>query len=192
MELHEVTQDLFGPLARLAGDWEGSHGVDFSFHHEEKVTGTTPYFEKVQLKPFGPVDNGQQHLYGLDYRMAAWRISELDDDPFHTEGGYWLYDPEAEFLTRCFMVPRGSVLIASASVLKSDTEYLLRAERGSTTNGILSNPYLEANARSDSYEIKISLSPNGWSYESTTVLSMSVLDKPLHHTDRNSLTLTKG
>ena len=85
-----------------------------------------------------------------------------------------------------------SKLIASAPVPKSAVEFLLPAERGSTTNGILSNPYLDANARSDDYEIRISLTPNGWSYESTTVLSMSNLDQPLHHTDRNSLTLTKG
>ena len=77
MELHEVTQELFGPLAHLAGEWEGSDGMDFSFHHEEEATGFTPYMEKVQLKPFGPVDNGEQHLYGLDYRMAAWRMTEL-------------------------------------------------------------------------------------------------------------------
>ncbi len=79
MELHEVTQDLFGPLASLAGDWEGSDGLDFSFHHEEGATGDTPYFETVQFKPFGPVDNGSQSLYGLDYRMAAWRMTELDE-----------------------------------------------------------------------------------------------------------------
>ena len=116
MELHEVTQELFGPLAHLAGEWEGSDGMDFSFHHEEEATGFTPYMEKVQLKPFGPVDNGEQHLYGLDYRMAAWRMTELDQDPFHTEVGYWLYDAEAKILSRCFMVPRGSVLIASGQV----------------------------------------------------------------------------
>ncbi len=31
----------------------------------------TPYLEKVAMKPFGPVDNGSQHLYGLDYRSDA-------------------------------------------------------------------------------------------------------------------------
>ena len=42
------------------------------------------------MKPFGPVDNGTQALYGLDYRMAAWRGDE--ENPFHTEVGYWLWD----------------------------------------------------------------------------------------------------
>ena len=192
MELNEVTQELFGPLAHLAGEWEGSDGMDFSFHHEEDATGFTPYMEKVQLKPFGPVDNGEQHLYGLDYRMAAWRMTELDQDPFHTEVGYWLYDAEAKILSRCFMVPRGSVLIASGQVEPDATEFLLTAERGSTTNGILSNSYLDERARSDSYEIKISVSPDNWSYESTTVLEMANLGRSLQHTDRNSLSRLKG
>ena len=33
------------------------------------------------MKPFGPVDNGAQHLYGLDYRMAAWRERRREPVP---------------------------------------------------------------------------------------------------------------
>ena len=124
--------------------------------------------------------------------MAAWRMTELDDDPFHTEIGYWLYDPVAHILSRCFMVPRGSVLIASGQVAPNATEFSLTAERGSTTNGILSNSYLDQQARSESYEIQISVTDGGWSYESTTVLAMANLDKKLNHTDRNSLVRAKG
>lgn len=50
----------------------------------------TPYREKCTFKAFGPVDNGDQHLYGLDYKTAMWRGDE--DNPFHTEVGYWLWD----------------------------------------------------------------------------------------------------
>ena len=41
--------------------------------HKESRVLDTPYLEKCTLKPFGPVDNGDQHLYGLDYRSAMWR-----------------------------------------------------------------------------------------------------------------------
>jgi hypothetical protein len=60
----------WGPLAGLIGEWEGDQGVDFSFHNVEGEVGETKYREKVSMKPFGPVDNGTQHLYGLDYRMG--------------------------------------------------------------------------------------------------------------------------
>ena len=81
----------WGPLAALAGEWEGEGGLDVSFHHAEEAVGDTVYLERVTMKPFGPVDNGRQHIYGLDYKTAMWRNDEAD--PFHTELGYWLWDP---------------------------------------------------------------------------------------------------
>jgi hypothetical protein len=50
----------------------------------------TPYREKATVTPFGPVCNGGQRLFGLDYRTAMWRDAETN--PFHTEVGYWLWD----------------------------------------------------------------------------------------------------
>jgi len=79
--------DKLGPLQPLVGTWEGEGGVDFSFHHEDGESADTIYREHITFNPFGPVDNGSQHLFGLDYRMAAWRDDE--EDPFHTEVGYW-------------------------------------------------------------------------------------------------------
>ena len=54
----------WGPLAALAGMWEGNDGLDVSFHNLEGRVGKTGYLEKTQLKPFGPVDNGDQCLAG--------------------------------------------------------------------------------------------------------------------------------
>lgn len=73
----------WGPLARLAGIWEGDRGEDVAYSNEKGSVGLTPYREHTELKPFGPVENGIQTLYGLDYRMAAWRGTE--ENPFHTE-----------------------------------------------------------------------------------------------------------
>ena len=55
--------------------------------------------------PFGPVDNGNQHLYGLDYKSAMWRGDE--ENPFHTEVGYWLWDAATGEVMKGFVVPRG-------------------------------------------------------------------------------------
>src|SRR5215510_10401891 len=115
----------WGPLAPLIGEWEGESGLDVSFHNLEGVTAETKYREKTSMKPFGPVDNGNQHLYGLDYRMAAWRADE--ENPFHTEVGYWLWDGDMGEVMRCFMVPRGSTLIAGGVAEASDTRFVLEA-----------------------------------------------------------------
>src|SRR4051794_16914231 len=99
-----------GPLGGLIGTWEGDQGIDISYHHSEGKVGETPYREHVEFKPFGPVVNGKQDLFGLDYRMAAYRLGE--DEPFHTEVGYWLWDGANGQVMRSFMVPRGMVVIA--------------------------------------------------------------------------------
>ncbi len=52
-------------------------------------------------------------LYGLDYRMAAWRGTE--ENPFHTEVGYWLWDARDSEVIRCFLIPRGSAVVAGAT-----------------------------------------------------------------------------
>ena len=183
----DLTATNFGPLLALAGTWEGHGGVDFSYHHAEKEDADTSYFERITFSTFGPVDNGTQHLYGLDYRMAAWRSTELDQDPFHTEVGYWLYDPAAEQLMRCFMIPRGTVLIAGGACAADATSFELEADLGSTNYGILENKYLAANASTVKYTLSLSLGDDEFTYEEDSVLKMAGRDELLHHTDRNVL-----
>ena len=184
----DLTVENFGPLLSMVGTWEGHKGMDFSYHNEEQETGQTSYFERVTFSTFGPVDNGNQHLYGLDYRMAAWRSDELDQDPFHTEVGYWLYDPAEKQIMRCFMVPRGTVVIAGGTCEPDATSFTMTAELGSTNYGILENKYLSQNASTVEYKVDITLGEGEWSYAEDSVLKMAVQEDLLHHTDENTLT----
>ena len=60
--------------------------------------------------------------------------------------------------------------------------------RGSETNGIVSNPFLEYAFRTESYTVTVSIHPDGtWSYEQDTVLIIPGQAEPFHHTDRNTL-----
>jgi hypothetical protein len=176
-------------LEALAGTWEGADGVDVAFHNAKQAVGETHFLEKVELKPFGPVDNGRQVLYGLDYRMAAWRHGEENDNPFHTEVGYWLWDAADSQVMRCFMVPRATVLIAGATCEPDSNTFTLRADPGEPCYGILENRYLGANASTKHYECTITVHPEGgWSYESDTVVSLTAMGgDTLHHTDRNTM-----
>ena len=79
----------------------------------------------MQLKPFGPVDNGSQHLYGLDYRTAMWRGYE--ENPFHTEVGYWLWDAATGEIMRGFVVPRGITVLAGGIATADTTQFTLTA-----------------------------------------------------------------
>jgi hypothetical protein len=177
---------LLGPLAPLAGTWEGDAGLDVAFQHSRGDIGETPYRERITFSPFGPVDNGDQSLFGLDYRTAAWR--EGEDDPFHTEVGYWLWDPADGQVMRCFMVPRGSTILAGGMTTADATQFSMQAEVGSETYGILSNPYLARAARTVLYQVIISVEgPDQWSYRQTTTIEHARLAEPLEHTDTNTL-----
>ena len=174
-----------GPLQPLAGIWEGDDGLDVSFHHDVGAIAETRYRERITLNPFGPVDNGTQCLYGLDYRMAAWRGDETD--PFHTEIGYWLWDAAAGQVLRCFMVPRGTVVIAGGTAAPGDERFRMVAEVGSETYGILSNQYLAERARTVRYECTVAVAGDTWSYDETTVVDLPETSGPMDHTDRNTL-----
>jgi hypothetical protein len=178
--------EQWGPLGGLVGEWEGNEGLDVSFHNEHGKVKETEYREKTSFKPFGPVDNGPQLLYGLDYRTAAWRGDE--ENPFHTECGYWLWDERDLQVMRCFMVPRGSTIIAGGSAAPNATSFLLEADLGSTTYGILSNKYLDQFARTTRYDASITIEGTTFHYDETTTVEHSRSSDLILHTDRNTLT----
>ena len=86
-----------------------------------------------------------------------------------------------------FMVKDESNPSSIVSCLKAARENA-RAVRGSLTNGIVSNPFLEQAFRTDRYTIKVDVHPDGtWSYEQDTLLIIPGQAEPFHHTDRNRL-----
>lgn len=178
----------WGPLQGLIGEWEGEGGLDTAYSHGRGAVIATPYLEKVTMKPFGPVDNGRQSLFGLDYKSAMWRGSE--ENPFHTEVGYWLWDAAAGEVLRGFVVPRGITVLAGALGVAADaTSFDLAADLGDPRYGISENAYLGANASSVAYRVTISVNAQDgtWSYAEETTLKMSVMDGDFPHTDANTL-----
>jgi hypothetical protein len=176
----------WGPLAHLVGVWEGDEGLDSAFQHANGKVGDTPYRERTEMKPFGPVDNGTQSLYGLDYRMAAWR--EGEENPFHTEVGYWLWDAADRAVSRCFMIPRGCTILAGGVTTADAAIFTMSADVGSETYGILSNPYLAQAARTTRYLCTVTVAgPDEWSYEETSTIDHERHGDVLEHTDRNRL-----
>jgi hypothetical protein len=175
----------WGPLGALAGEWEGEGGLDTAYSHAAgKVLGS-PYREKCTLKPFGPVDNGNQHLYGLDYKSAMWRGDE--ENPFHTEVGYWLWDAATGEVLRGFVVPRGITVLAGGTADADARQFTLAATRGGVGYSIGENRYLADNASTLSYEVTCTIGDDTWSYEETTMLDMKEFEEPFSHTDHNTL-----
>jgi len=183
MSSSEIIANL-GPLAPLAGVWESDQGVDTSrIHGEETVTR---FREKIVFEPLGPVNNGPQALYGLRYSTVCWRLDE--EDAFHEELGYWLWDKDRNQVMRCFLVPRGVLVNAGGYVEEDSKNFRLEAELGSLTYGVLSNRYLDDSYKTKRYSLNLAINPDGtFSYSEDTELWIPVKQEVFHHTDENTL-----
>lgn len=175
-----------GPLAALAGIWEGDNGIDVA-PGDDRGTLTTPYRERAVFAPMGPVDNHEQILFGLRYSTTAWRLGEVD--PFHEELGYWLWDAARGEVMRCFMVPRGVTVLAGGRAQATDRRLILAADLGSATFGIASNPFLDIEFKTVRYELELEIESAGrFRYAEDTQLRMKGRPAIFHHRDSNRLT----
>ncbi|MBL7714297.1 MAG: FABP family protein [Bdellovibrionales bacterium] len=185
----EIIQEL-GPLAALAGTWEGSKGEDVA-PSDDRGTEENAFNERLTFEPFGPVNNHEQTLWGLRYQTTAWRKGEKD--PFHEETGYWLWDPKEKQVLRSFMIPRGVTVLAGGTVEPKAKEFQLAADAGSDTYGICSNKFLDREFKTVRYELKVTIhGDDEFSYEEDTQLKMKGRKDLFHHTDRNRLKRVKA
>jgi hypothetical protein len=174
-----------GPLARLAGIWEGQRGVDVN----PKADGPERrnYYERIEMQPIDPQANGPQLFYGLRYHVHV--NTREEQITFHDQVGYWLWEPATGLVLQTVAIPRGQVAIAAGHAEPSATKLVLQAERGQTEYGICSTTFLELAFRTDSYRIEVEFHSDGsWSYVSDTTLRVRGRDAPFLHRDRNTLT----
>ena len=176
-----------GPLAGLAGIWEGEKGTDTAPDDDRVSKEINRYRERMTFAATGLVENHDQSLYGLRYATTAWRLGE--DDPFHEELGYWLWDANAKQVLRCFMIPRGVTIIAGGTAEPDARSFSLVAEVGSETYGICSNRFLDREFKTVRYELEFEQrDATTIHYREDTILEIRGLDEPFHHTDENTLT----
>ena len=173
-----------GPLAPMAGIWVGQRGLDVSPKPEgpEKQA----YIERYELQPIDAQANGPQLFYGLRYHTQIFKPD--DAETFHDQVGYWLWEPATGALLLTLSIPRGQTAMAVGRADAGARTFRLEAVRGSVTNGIVSNPFLEYAFKTLSYAITVTINADGtWSYEQTTTLSIPGQREPFQHTDRNTL-----
>lgn len=171
-----------GPLASLAGVWEGDKGADVA-PSDDRGMERNPFPERLS---FAPVKNHEQELYGLRYSTVAWRLGE--DAPFHEETGYWLWDAATKQVLRCFIVPRGVTVLAGGTVDANATEFEISADAGSDTYGICSNKFLDREFKTVRYELKITVHVrDSFSYREDTQLKIKGQKELFHHTDANTV-----
>ena len=173
-----------GPLAALAGMWQGAKGIDA--HPFVAGVENDAYVERYDLQPIDPQTNGPQLFYGLRYHTRVTKVGEIET--FHDQVGYWLWEPAARLITFSLSIPRGQVLLASGSAAEDSTHFEVRAAAGEHHYGILSNPFLDRAFRTINFRMYVSVNPDGtWSYEEETDIVVEGSHDVIAHTDRNTL-----
>jgi len=170
-----------GPLAPLAGTWEGS-GVDR--HPVATGAETEPYRERMVFEVIDPQTNGPQLLYGLRYHV---HINNDELLTFHDQVGYWLWEPATGTILQTVAIPRGQVAMARGTAERDARTFTVKATHGSSTAGIVSNSFLEESFRTLEYTLTITVGADSFTYEQDTVLLVAGRPEPFHHTDRNTL-----
>ena len=173
-----------GPLAPLAGIWQGKRGMDVN----PKADGAKKdaYIEHIELQPIDAQTNGPQLFYGLRYHTHI--VQQHSVETFHDQVGYWLWEPATGNILFTLSIPLGQTVMASGHAVADAKTFSVRSQRGSLTNGIISNPFLEEHFTTESYTIIVKIHDDGsWSYEQDTVLRVRDYAEPFHHTDRNCL-----
>jgi hypothetical protein len=173
-----------GPLRPMAGIWINDAGIDQ--HPVADGAEENQYVERIELQPIDRQTNGPQLFYGLRYHTHI--VKPGASETFHDQVGYWLWEPATQTVIVSLAIPRAQVALAGGQAHADAKEFELRAERGSTTFGICSGPFLDVAFTTRSFTIKITIHPDGrWSYDQVTELAIRGRDEVFQHRDRATL-----
>lgn len=177
----------YGPLASLVGIWNGDKGMDIA--PEPDGQENNPFYETITFEAIGDVTNAEkQHLAALRYHQVVSRKS--NDEVFHNETGYWMWDAEQGVIMQALTIPRGICLLAGGTFRESaQGEQIVLKVRAAIDDadwGIAQSPFMQDNARTLEFDHKITVRGDTLVYDETTVVD--IYGTRFDHTDENTLT----
>jgi len=184
----DISDVDFGPLAALVGVWKGDKGVDIA--PEPDGVETSPYYETITFMAVGDVDNAEsQNLAAVHYRQIVQRKS--NDEVFHDETGYWLWDARDKVVMQTLTIPRGVSVIAGGNhpgTTNADGSIVLdvAAAEDNPDWQIIQAPFMRDNARTTKFHHVINVNAGRLSYFETT--TVAIYGRIFDHTDQNVLT----
>jgi len=180
-----VDLDELGPLENLVGTFKGNIGDDIA-PSDDRGTENNKFHEVIVFTHILPAVNHEQILYGLRYHQQVFRHNE--EFPFHDQVGFWHWDPQAKLVMQSVTIARAQVALAGGRAEPDAKSFKLRAELGSKTFGIASNPFLDKEFQTVEYEIQIDfLDDDTFSYDQVTKIQIKGQPKLFEHRDKNTL-----
>ncbi len=179
----------YGPLAALIGQWKGDKGVDIA--PEPDGEERNPYYEVITFEAAEDVTNAEkQTLAIVRYHQVVTRKS--NDQVFHDQIGYWLWDSADNTIVECFTIPRGVAVVAGGTLaaptdLAQELVFEVTADANSPDCGIVQAPFMFKQARTTAFSHTVTVTGDQMRYSETTVLDIYE-KKSYDHTDLNTLT----
>ena len=177
----------YGPLSGLIGIWKGDKGIDIA--PDPDGTENNPYYETITFDAIGDVTNAEsQVLAAVHYRQVVRRKS--DNEVFHDETGYWMWDKQAGVVMHSLNIPRAVSLLAGGThngqkEADGSTVLEVSADLNNKDWQIIQSPFMRDNARTTEFRHRISIDNNKLSYSETTMVD--IYGKVFEHTDDNEL-----
>ena len=179
----------YGPLTELIGVWKGNKGLDIA--PEPDGAEQTPYHETITFSPIGNVNNAESQLLAvLHYRQIVQRLS--NDEIFHDETGYWMWDAKAGIIMHSLTIPRAVAVLAGGGhegKAQNDGRWLLEVSAACDDENwqIVQSPFMRDQAKTTAFRQRILVGGGKLSYEETTMLE--IYGRVFEHTDCNELLL---
>jgi hypothetical protein len=178
----------YGPLAALIGEWKGDKGVDRA--PEPDGEERNPYYETIVFEAAGDVTNAEEQVLAIvHYKQVVQRKS--NDEVFHHQVGYWLWDSADGTIVETFTIPRAVAVVAGGNLgqpenLADELVFAVSADASSPEFGIVQAPFMYNKAKTTAFTHTLTVSGDQMRYSQTTVLD--IYDKTSYdHTDVNTL-----
>jgi len=178
----------YGPLAALVGVWKGDKGVDRA--PEPDGEERNPFYETITFEAAGDVTNAEQQTLSIvRYHQVVSRKS--NDEVFHEQLGFWLWDPADDTIVETFVIPRGVAVVAGGKLaqptdLLQELIFDVAADANSPEFGIVQAPFMFKQAKTTAFTHCMTVSGQHMQYTESTILD--IYDKKSYdHKDVNSL-----
>jgi hypothetical protein len=183
-----MSNENYGPLSFYIGKWKSEKWTGENRAPDpDRNVENTKFKQEMSFEPIGDVNNHEQKLFALRYCTKAWEEGD-EEDPFHEEVGYFIWDKENKQVLKSFIVPRGISVNAGGTTTLGSKEFTVSADVGSETYGISSNLFLNEEFKSIRYDITFKqLDENTFSYDEDTQIKIKGQDELFHHTEKNIL-----
>ncbi len=185
--MNDTTKIDYGPLKQLVGTWKGDKGTDIA--PDPEGSENNPYYETIACTAVGDVTNAEsQVLAVIRYHQVVRR--KVDDEVFHDETGYWMWDAAAGMVMHSLTIPRAVCVLAGGQYSgekneQGDVVIEVTASTQDKNWGIIQSPFMQDNARTTGFRHKITLGRETLVYSETTIVE--IYGKTFEHTDTNKL-----